>query len=599
MQKPFVVLVAIVFAGFWVSRSSAAETPAKLFRAGAHAIDITPQQLPVRISGGFLEDVANQVTDRLHARCLVLDDGTKRLAIVVVDNCMMPRELLDEAKEQARRRTGIPTERMLISATHTHSGPAAMGCLGCRTDTNYTRILPGKIAEGIERAVQNLAPARVGWGVVDDPEHTHTRRWIYRSDQVGTDPFGDRTVRANMHPGHRNPNVIGPSGPKDPGLSMLSVQTRDGRPLALLANYSMHYYGATAVSADYYGRFATQMAKLIGGEVGEPPFVGIMSQGTSGDQMWMDYGQSAVNIGLDAYAQAVAKVAFEGYQKIQYQNWVPLAMAETTLSLRRRTPSEQRLAWAKAITDKMTNDLARTIPEVYALEAFFLHREPIRELKLQALRIGELGITAIPNEVYAITGLKLKAWSPLQPTFNIELANGAEGYIPTPEQHKLGGYTTWPARTAALEETAEPKIVETVLGLLERVAGRHAGPAPNRTAHTPAPCSRPSRSLTGASASSTGAKLWTPPGTTMRRFTKTALPSISLARSRRGSPNRAVPIPRLISRAAGLKRPSRNWPTLTPLSFGFGTGFRLRPAASPAICSRAARTALLPAWAII
>src|SRR5207237_140130 len=73
---------------------------------------------------------------------------------------------------------------------------------------------------------------------------------------------------------------------------------------------------------------------------------------------------------------------------------------------------------------------------------------------------------------YAITGLKLKAQSPFPVTFNIELANGAEGYIPPPEQHKLGGYTTWPARTAALEVEAEPKIVETVLGLLEKVSGK-------------------------------------------------------------------------------------------------------------------------------
>jgi hypothetical protein len=94
------------------------------------------------------------------------------------------------------------------------------------------------------------------------------------------------------------------------------------------------------------------------------------------------------------------------------------------------------------------------------------------ELKLQAVRVGELGITAIPNEVFALTGLKIKAQSPLRPTFNIELANGAEGYIPPPEQHKLGGYTTWPARTAGLEVETEPKIVEAVLTLLEQVAGK-------------------------------------------------------------------------------------------------------------------------------
>ncbi len=72
----------------------------------------------------------------------------------------------------------------------------------------------------------------------------------------------------------------------------------------------------------------------------------------------------------------------------------------------------------------------------------------------------------------ALTGLKLKRQSPLATTFNISLANGASGYIPPPEQHELGGYTTWPARTAGLEVQAEPKMVEAVLGLLEELAGK-------------------------------------------------------------------------------------------------------------------------------
>ena len=103
------------------------------------------------------------------------------------------------------------------------------------------------------------------------------------------------------------------------------------------------------------------------------------------------------------------------------------------------------------------------------------HETPEVELKLQAIRIGEGAIAALPNEVFGITGLKLKARSPLR-TMNVSLANGAEGYIPPPEQHALGGYTTWPARTAALEAEAEPKIVEALLKLLEEVAGRPRRP---------------------------------------------------------------------------------------------------------------------------
>src|SRR5213593_2744029 len=88
----------------------------KIFNAGAFAINVSPLKYPVIINGGMTERTADKLTDPLHARCLVLDDGTTKVALVVVDSCMMPRDLLDEAKELASRATGIPTSRMLISA---------------------------------------------------------------------------------------------------------------------------------------------------------------------------------------------------------------------------------------------------------------------------------------------------------------------------------------------------------------------------------------------------------------------------------------------------------------------------------------------------
>jgi hypothetical protein len=445
-------------------------------------VDVSPTKFPVLINGGFLQDVAGSVNDPLFTRCIILDDGVRRLAIVIVDSCMMPRELLDRAKDLARAQTGIRTDHMLIAATHTHSAPAAMGALGCPADTEYAALLPGRIAEAIARAAAGLVPARIGWAVVTDDRHTFNRRWIRRPDRMIDDPFGNKTVRANMHPGHLNPDAIGPSGPVDPALTILSIQTLDRRPLAVLANYSQHYYGSAPVSADYYGHFAATLARRIGVGPGTPPFVGIMSQGTSGDQMWMDYSRPQNRIGLERYADEIAEVALRAYRSITtYRDEVPLEMAETTLTLRRRVPDEQRLLWARSIASRMGDRLPRNLPEVYAKEALYLHQEPERELKLQAMRIGELGITAIPNEVFALTGLKIKARSPLPVTMNIELANGSEGYIPPPEQHALGGYTTWPARTAALEVQAEPRIVSTVLGLLEKIARRprrHAGLGP-------------------------------------------------------------------------------------------------------------------------
>lgn len=444
-----------------------------LFQAGAAVIDITPPTLPVRIAGQFLEITGTRITDRIHVRSLVLDDGKTKIAFAIVDTCMMPQALIDEAKQLAHRQCGIPTDHMMVSATHTHTAPAAMGCLGTRPDRDYAAWLPGKIAEGIVAAVRELRPARIGWASVDDWEHTHNRRWIRNAEKPVVDPFGQPTAIANMHPGYLSPDIIGPSGPVDPGLSVLSVQTREGRPVAVLANYSQHYFGSTPVSADYYGIFCKHVARLLG-EAGDGNgrFVCAMSQGTSGDLMWMDYGRPKKTVTMEDYAGAVAKHAVRALEQVQYQDFAALAVVEKRLQLHYRVPDEKRLAWARPIAARIENGLPKDRTEIYAQEAVILHERQKTGIKLQAIRIGELTIATLPNEVYALTGLKLKAQAPSASHFNIELANGAEGYIPPPEQHALGGYTTWPARTAGLEVQAEPKIVETLLDALEEVTGR-------------------------------------------------------------------------------------------------------------------------------
>jgi hypothetical protein len=91
------------------------------------------------------------------------------------------------------------------------------------------------------------------------------------------------------------------------------------------------------------------------------------------------------------------------------------------------------------------------------------------QVVMQALRVGDVGIAAIPNEVFAEMGLEIKRRSPIQPTFNIELANGWYGYLPTVAQHKLGGYESWRG-SSLLEKEAAPKMVEVLMELLREVA---------------------------------------------------------------------------------------------------------------------------------
>ncbi|TWT73226.1 LamG-like jellyroll fold domain-containing protein [Allorhodopirellula solitaria] len=472
MKSVSIVVLLCILQIHFATRTSAE------FRAGAAVVDASPDRYPVLVNGGMTSRSADRVVTPISARAIVFDDGEQRIGIVVVDSCMMPRPLLDEAKAFAAEQTELRPDRILISATHTHTAPASMGCLGTDADANYLPVLREQIVAALVAAENNLEPARVGWGVGDAAAYTALRRWIRRPDRVVEDPFGNPTVRASMHAGANWDDVTGESGPEDPDLSLISVQAKDGRPIAVLANFSMHYFGAAdALNADYFGLFCNGLQSRIETAPDEdrPPFVAIMSHGCSGDIWRRDYTEPADSRPeptIESYAADLTDIAMATYEAIDYQEPEDLAMAETRFELKYRVPTKQRLEWAQRIVDEMGDRLPKTRPEIYAREQVFLHQWQSTEVVVQALRIGDIGIASTPTETYALTGLKLKLQSPLSKTMVIELANGGDGYIPPPEQHLLGGYNTWAARSAGLEVEAEPKIAAAALGLLEDVAGR-------------------------------------------------------------------------------------------------------------------------------
>ena len=446
------------------------------FKAGAAVVDVTPTKLPVFVNGGFLNRSLDKVKTRINVRAIVLEDGKSQIAIVVVDSCMMGRPLLDEVKALAAKRTSIATDRILISATHSHSAPASMSCLGGEADPAYVPVLREKLVEAIATAQANLEPARIGFSKGDARDFTASRQWILRPDRLEEDPFGNKSARANMHVGANWEAVTGEAGPEDPELSLISIQARDGRPLAVMGNFSMHYYGDDDISADYFGLFAEGLKARIAPEVasGKPAFVGIMSHGCSGDIWRVDYRvpeKDRPKPNIDEYTNGLLDIAMKAYANVKYEDNLTITMAEKRMTLKYRVPDKQRLEWAQRIVTEMAGRVPKTRTEVYALEQIYLHERQQTEIVLQALRIGDIGIATTPTETYAITGLKIKSASPLTQTIVIELANGGDGYIPPPEMHAWGGYNTWPARSAGLEIMAEPKITQAAIALLENVSG--------------------------------------------------------------------------------------------------------------------------------
>jgi hypothetical protein len=161
----------------------------------------------------------------------------------------------------------------------------------------------------------------------------------------------------------------------------------------------------------------------------------------------------------------------EALASIEHQADLPVAMLEEKLTLDVRTPEAAEVAKAKAyIAEKFPDREPQGWEEVYARATVLLSEMPKqRELRLHAIRVGDLGIGASPCEVYGSTGLAIKLESPFPLQMNISLANGYEGYIAPPSQFQLGGYTTWRNRTTALEKQAEPKIRAAILKMLREL----------------------------------------------------------------------------------------------------------------------------------
>lgn len=447
----------------------------KILKVGAAVADISPVNLPAAVNGGFTTRFLKEIEDPLCARALVIDNGQTRFAFVTIDTCVMPLEFHERIKKIVHEKTGFPIDHICTSATHTHYAPALIATLGCDRDDKYCEYFPAKAAEAVIKAIGNLREAKVGFITAREPRHVFCRRFIMAPGTAKTVPAAFSGVPrdiAQMNPGATNPNKISRTGYPDQTIYILAFRDLDDTPIALWANYSTHYAGGPKnLSADYFGVFAARIKEMIGAPA---EFVAMMSNGTSGDMNCSDFlDPNQPKYDYKIVGEHVAETVFDAWKNIKYTTWVPMASQEQKLTLNVRMPSAQQVKEATAYMAKLKSEgkKPRTFTDVYALETTMIAQEaPTRELKLQAIRIGSLGICAIPGEIFSYTGHSLRASTPFETNCVISLANGYVGYIPTTEQFELGGYTTWRARSSLMETEAEPKIRSVLNDMLDKIS---------------------------------------------------------------------------------------------------------------------------------
>ncbi len=453
------------------SALSADPAPASQFRAGAASSNLTPP-LGGGVIGGFVPFPATHVHDELHARCLVLDDGKTQLALVVLDLLGIHRSVSVEARKLVEQSAGIPPERVLICATHTHS---ACSALGNRYQPEqpldeYQQFVVRRIADGVKCAQNNLRPAQIAFGTAEAPEHVFNRRWFLKPGTMPPNPFGG-TDQVKMNPAAGSSDLVEPAGPTDPTISFLALREPDGRPIAVFASYSLHYVGGVGsghISADYYGMYCRHLERLLQAENQDPPPVAMLANGTSGDINNINFRTPRPGQGpyaqMRKVAEDVAGKVHAALVKAEYCDHVTLAACYRELEIARRQPTADQLDWAKKkLAEPPAAPGKADLPAIYADRTLRLDESPPTvPIALQILRIGDVCLGTMPCEVLCEIGLDFKKRSPLQPAFLVSLAHGYFGYLPTPRQHALGGYETW-LGTSRLEIDASDKMLDALL----------------------------------------------------------------------------------------------------------------------------------------
>ncbi|MGB0155464.1 MAG: neutral/alkaline non-lysosomal ceramidase N-terminal domain-containing protein [Verrucomicrobiales bacterium] len=441
---------------------------AQNFQAGSAIVDTTPTQWPQNLIGGFTPKPCETAHDPLNTRAFAFQNGDGRVVIATVDACVASREVLDECKALAAEATGWKTSEMMISSTHTHSAPSP------RAETYRETFVQGTSRALIE-AIRNLRPAKLGYGEDAVPEEVFNRRWYLEEGKMPLNPFG-KMDQVKMNPNRSH--IVKPAGPTDPTVAVLDIRDNRNQPIGIYTNYPLHYIGATnsTVSADYFGEYGRI---LLGRNRNAKGFVAALSNGASGDINNIDFDGTrpprAPFEQIQVVARKVADATWRATQDIELDENPKVAILQREVSLRKRTATPAEIERAMRII-KMSDaeikeaDLPRLATN-YASRTMN-HKEPDQtyEILIQAIQLGDTAMVTLPFEVLVEIGLEIKEKSPFPNTIFVGLANGAFGYLPTPEQHELGGYETW-LGTCRVESDSSVVLTKHLLEMLAELHG--------------------------------------------------------------------------------------------------------------------------------
>lgn len=436
-------------------------------RVGASAVVITPPE-GTPLAGYYSQRGSKTVLDDIHSKAIVLEVGDTKAALVVCDLISLPRHVITEARRQIEAATKIPGSHVMISATHTHTGPVIAressldDLIGASSDmgVRYTEKLPELIAKSVADADKKLTPVRASAARGCEEGLSFNRRFHMK----------DGTVSWN--PAKQHPDIVRPAGPIDPEVEVVYFDTVKNAAVATYVNFALHAdtVGGAAVSADFPGVLARQLASYRG-----PDMVTLFANGCCGNInhrniAWLD-GQGGPRE-THRIGTLLASAVLRTTPDLKPVLADSLRVKSEIVKLPLAPITDADVASARETVKIVNEPKTKFMDKVRAFQVLDVLARDGKpwEVEVQVIALGDsVAWVSLPGEIFVELGLAIKKASPFANTHLAELANGSIGYIPDRPAYPQGNYEVVSARCAA---GSGERLVESAVRLLAELKGK-------------------------------------------------------------------------------------------------------------------------------
>jgi neutral ceramidase len=411
-----------------------------LIAGAAKAVITLPENFfPYR---SFLDRYFIGQHDDIYVRALILKNGSQSAAFITMDLAEVGD--IPQWQQRISQISRLPEDHIFIAATHNHMSPYTsddlhMNIKDIDKTADFNENLKVAVDKAVKEAVDNLQPARLAYS--EGSCDINCNRDYYYQDRFMYGP--------NTH------------GISDKTVAVLTVETSDGKPFAVLCNYAVH--GSVMMGA----HMTDDGGMLIGGDLpGE----------TSRDiEKWYDYDVVALWTSGAAGNQNpryFAKYPVFNRDKVDFVDEKDKGYALLDAQARDLADEIIRLINERTGATSEVDIQAgqrkhhmKCLPRPDRTPEHFSYYPPFFDMSIGVVRLNDVVIVCVPGEPICELGLKVKkALEDQYKVIVLTLCNGSFSYMSDEEGFDAGKCAS--THTRLTKGGAESLIVNGSLEIL-------------------------------------------------------------------------------------------------------------------------------------